>query len=500
MSSSLTEPWLRGVAANAAAPSGVLLRLLHPAARAAWQVLCRERALPSAVVDAVIAHPEPALRRAFARSHYATAAQRSPLVDDPDAFVLSDLASGPQPRRERVEPLPDDVVETLLTRQDDPAGGRPFATADDIRHDLVYSRQISVSYHRAMPAHRNPGLRVQAAGRWLWLTPGQREALLADPEPSVRDAARRHSRVLDPAAMEAELPEADGHMRSLMLLEYAVSHAVAEACLAQGRDLWSLAHNRHTPADVVARLAHDPDPRVRACVAGRADLGRPLLDELARDPDDAVRTRARAHPLPRTWPQRHALDRVFGLATEDIGPFGEMRVEPDSEWYGTCAASEHPLLRRVAATCPGLPEHLVRRLADDPDEQVRHLLACNHPLAPPRIVLDAFVAIPRGRPYLLTLSRLPRTGLRHLLGHGDPEVRGLAAGDPTLGGPPVDLLTDTDAGVRRAAAANPLLPADLIATLLDRPATAEGAAANPGLSAERLHELLDRAGLPRGGQ
>ncbi|GAA3499364.1 hypothetical protein GCM10019016_064680 [Streptomyces prasinosporus] len=46
-----------------------------------------------------------------------------------------------------------------------------------------------------------------------------------------------------------------------------------------------------------------------------------------------------------------------------------------------------------------------------------------------------------------------------------------------------------------AAAANPLLPLDLIARLLDDPGTSEGAAADPGLPAERLHGLLDRAGL-----
>jgi hypothetical protein len=494
-SSSLAEPWFRGVAANTAAPSDVLLRLLQPAARAAWKVLCQERALPADVVDAVIVHPERSVRRSFARNHYATPAQRSRLLDDPDAFVRADLASGPHPWLGRVEALPDDVIETLLTRKDVP-GQDQSATADEIRQDLAFSRQIPMSFYREMWTHKNPELRVQAAGWWLWLTPGQRDALLADPEPAVRDAARRHSRILDPAAMEAELPEADCHHRSLLLVNYAVSRTVAEACLADGRDLWSLAHNRYTPADVVARLARHPDPRVRERVAGRADLDPLLLEDLAKDPDDAVRTRALVHPLPRTWAQRQALDRVVGHTAEDIGPVGEMQVEPDTDWYSACAVSTHPLLRRVAATCPRLPRELVRRLADDPDPQVRYLLAYNHPLAPPGTLLDAFVATPRQRAYLLTLPQLPRTGLQHLLDHADPEVRRLAAADPALDQPPVHLLTDADADVRRAAAANPLLPLDLIETLLEDPETAEGAAANPGLSAERLHELLDRTGLP----
>jgi hypothetical protein len=49
--------------------------------------------------------------------------------------------------------------------------------------------------------------------------------------------------------------------------------------------------------------------------------------------------------------------------------------------------------------------------------------------------------------------------------------------------------------VRCAAGANPLLPLDLIAALLQDPDTAEAAASNPKLPAERLHDLLDASGL-----
>jgi hypothetical protein len=109
----------------------------------------------------------------------------------------------------------------------------------------------------------------------------------------------------------------------------------------------------------------------------------------------------------------------------------------------------------------------------------------------------AFIATPRQRPHLLTLSRLPRTGLQSFLNHVDPDVRALAAADTTLDQPPIHLLTDPQARVRQAAAASPLLPPDLISTLLEDPETAEGAAANPSVSPERLHELLDLSGLTR---
>ncbi|MGV9267621.1 hypothetical protein ACWDRR_23520 [Kitasatospora sp. NPDC003701] len=495
-SSVLAEPWLRGVATNPAAPSEVLLRLLAPQGRALWTVLCQERDLPAEVVEAVLTHPERAVRRGFARNRHAAPEQRGRLVDDPDSLVRAALAGGPRPRLRRAEPLPDDVLETLLTAEND---DRPdqLLTAAEIRQELESSGQIPQSFRRRMLDHPNPELRAQAAGMWLWLTPGQRDALLADPDPAVAGAAHGHSRTLDPAAMEADLTERDCHHRSLLLGNYAVSHAVAERCLAERRNLWSLAHNTHTPGDIVARLARDPDPDVRRQVAARADLDPSVLAELARDPDRAVRTRALLQPLPRAWSQRAAIDRVMGHPAECIGPVDEMITEPRTSWYEACAGSEDPALRRVAATCPLLPEELVHRLANDPDADVRHLLAYNHPLAPPTTVLDAFVATPRQRPYLLTLSRLPRTGLDRLLHHDDPDVRALAAADTGLAQPPVHLLADPEPRVRRAAAANPRLPLDLVSSLLEDPEHAEGAAANPSLPAERLHELLDHAGLPR---
>ncbi|WBP92124.1 hypothetical protein [Kitasatospora cathayae] len=88
---------------------------------------------------------------------------------------------------------------------------------------------------------------------------------------------------------------------------------------------------------------------MRERVAARADPDPALLAELAEDPDATVRTRALLQPLPRTWPQRAAIDRVVGHAAECIGPVGEMFLEPEPDWYEACAMSPHPLLRRVAA-------------------------------------------------------------------------------------------------------------------------------------------------------
>ncbi|MGW7329181.1 hypothetical protein ACWGIU_11450, partial [Streptomyces sp. NPDC054840] len=114
--------------------------------------------------------------------------------------------------------------------------------------------------------------------------------------------------------------------------------------------------------------------------------------------------------------------------------------------------------------------------------------ACRHPLAPPHLLLDVFVTRPDHRPHLLTLPGFPRTGRTHPIGHPDPEVRALAAADPTLPAPPLE---DPDEAVRRAAAANPILTPEVLEALLADPRTAEGAAANPSLPVHHMHALLD---------
>ncbi|GGS31309.1 hypothetical protein Snoj_35490 [Streptomyces nojiriensis] len=493
--SALEDLWSRGVAANTGAPAGVLLRLLDPAAGEARRILCAQRSLPQEVMDAAVAHPDAKVRRSFARNPHVPAAQRARLAEDPHCFVRAQVASGPHPRPRRPRPLPDEALIFLLTAEE--GGDSKLLTANEIAQELVFSYQIPASFRRRMQRHAHPALRIFAAQPWSWLTPEHRRALLADPHPDVRASAERSARTADPAAMEAELPEHACHHRWMILNNYALSDAVVEACLADPECRWSLAGNPYTPRHAFARLARDVDPKVRERVAGRADLDPALWAALAEDPDERVRTRARVQPLPRTRAQCQAVDHEMGRCAYDCDCYVlEPCEDPDPDWYRACAVSEEVLLRRAAARYAGLPADLVLRLAEDPDEEVRHRLASWHPLAPAAIVLAAFVARPAQRPHLLMQSRLPRTGLAHLLGHEDPEVRALAAADPT-GRAPVELLTDPDEHVRRAAAANPLFSRDTLETLLRDPATAEGAAANPGLPAVRLHALLDSAHLPR---
>ncbi|WP_237302634.1 hypothetical protein [Streptomyces sp. S063] len=87
---------LAGLALNPSAPESVLLRLLLEAPLAVRMVLCRDRALPEAIADAVIQHPDTRTRGFFARNPHADPAQRARLVDDPEWSVRAHLAEGPR--------------------------------------------------------------------------------------------------------------------------------------------------------------------------------------------------------------------------------------------------------------------------------------------------------------------------------------------------------------------------------------------------------------------
>ncbi|MFI6417266.1 hypothetical protein ACIBG6_07615 [Streptomyces sp. NPDC050842] len=484
MSDSLREPWLRGIAFNAAAPADVLIRLLDEAAGEAGLLMCEGRDLPDAAIDAALRHPVERVRRALARNLHVDPVRLAPLASDPSGLVRAYLAGGTRRKPRWVRPLPVDILVTFLTAQEGGEDGR--VTETEIVGELWSSRQVPPSFPRDMAGHDHPALRLYAAYQWRSLTAAQRDALLDDPDPAVRKAARETSWVLDPEAVEARLPSIGSRHGWSVLSAYALSPAVVELCFADD-EVYPLALNRHIPADALARLASHPDAEIRRLVATRPDLG-PAAAELRQDPDEDVRMRARLQPSIRTWAEFEAVQSVVDHGRDCTCPITEPATELSPDWYATCAASEEPVLRRVAASWPGLPAELVGTLALDDDEEVRIRLACHHPLAPPRLLLDVFVTRPAHRPHLLTLPAFPRTGRTHLIGHPDPEVRALAAADPALPAPPLE---DPDDAVRRAAAANPTLTPETLETLLTDPRTAEGAAANPSLPVPRMHALLD---------
>jgi hypothetical protein len=172
----------------------------------------------------------------------------------------------------------------------------------------------------------------------------------------------------------------------------------------------------HLPASANGTGAF-PASKVMALVAGMA-AGADSIDDMDR--------------------LRHgAMNPLFSevRAPSTLGSSTEPDVGPPPDWFAACAVSGEPILRRIAASWPGLSAELVETLAKDDDEEVRIRLACHHPLAPPHLLLDVFVTRPVHRPHLLTLPRFPPAGRAHLIGHPDPEVRSLAVADPALSTP-----------------------------------------------------------------
>lgn len=459
--SELDAAWARGVAGNAAASSDVLLRLLDPAGSLVWDVLCGGRALPDEVVSAIVGGTHVPQKRLLARNPHATPEQRGRLATDPDALVRCDTASGPRRGTWLMRPLPEDVLDAFYDAESQGYPPGPV-TEIEIVQELVGSRQVPSQYHASRIGPIEP--------EWM-----------------------------DPVANEARLPDHWTHARTHMMLHCPMTHAVAERELADPDGRLCMASNPYTPPDIVERLAGDPDPYIRTKVATRFELPEPVRALLRQDPDHDVRAAADAFGVVTTKAQHVAvIQHMFHGPHWPPAIWYELYADlGDAGWYVRATESDNVLLRRAAACDARLPLPQMRALAADPDREVRSLLAHSHPDAPPELMIEVFLAEPKNRAVLLQRSRMPRTGLGHLLDHPEAQVRALAAADPTLAQPPVVQLDDEDEQVRRAAAANPLLPFDLLERLLEDPHHAEGAAANPLLDSDRLHRLLDAAGIPR---
>lgn len=259
---------LDGVARNPALPTPLLLRLLafDGGGDGPPRHALQRAGLPEPAVAVILAHPNPGARIDFAMSTRAEPAQRARLADDPSPKVRAALAYGPEWRdpRTTVAPLPDDVCARLL---DDPDLS--------VRTALLDSPHLVPSFVASLATHRDPAARRSAARAWEKLPPGERLALLADPDPEVRRTAalgkcRRDARVT------AELlrdPKSAAEVRRRGLFH----RADAERCVAERTHLAALAENPSLPIDLVERLAVDPDEAVRLAVSLR-----PELDETRR--------------------------------------------------------------------------------------------------------------------------------------------------------------------------------------------------------------------------
>ncbi|MFB8138350.1 hypothetical protein [Streptomyces parvus] len=477
---------LAGLALNPSVPESVLLRLLLEAPLAVRMVLCRDRVLPEAVVDAVIQHPDTRTRSFLARNPHADPAQRVRLVDDPEWLVRAHLAEGPKATAPaRPGPLPDEAAVHMISTYDDELLGG------------LFHQQISAGLRRSMPTHPAAKVRRWGVGAWASLSADTRAALLADPDAEIRGAAQRHARYEDPAWVESALPDRPCHARTDLLLHRPLTRAVVESVLSRlvgEEDKAMIAVNPTLPPDTVVLLAADPDPEVRVRIAQRTDLGPAERRMLMTDPHPGVRLAVSLHPALNEEERARIdyqvpMDHFFVHHPAPETPRDPRAVRRD-------ALSHHPLLRRRAARDHLLPPDLVARLASDDDLGVRVLLAQNHPDAPASLLLRSFLEYTGPeRSHLTTRPNFPTDGLAVFADHEDPEVRALAARASETEPTTVARLTrDPDPAVRAAAARHPNLPQPRLAALLDDEELAHHAAANAALPPDTIHRLLRTGG------
>lgn len=489
----LELPALAGLAVNPALPEELLLRLVDEHGELAAPGLRHRRVLPPPVAEAMRRHPSARVRAALAISPNVNPAIRVALVDDPHEHVRYAAIDS----RDRA-PLPKKGLQRLLDGLYRP-GFWTTATCGEVLEELLrLLRESFAALTHLAAVHPDPRIRLVAA-RWMGPSAGYADLLLHDPDPQVRaKAAARHAESTRPRRPE-DLPGHLGHAYQWVLV-HPLSPALVAHVLASGEveGIAAVATNASTPPETVATLVDHPAAAVRRRLATRPDLTGAQLACLAADPDVTVRTAVSVHPA-LTEAQRATIDIDVTTAFDD-GYYGPCH---DHAWRGPLpgvavsvgwARSVNPLLRRRAARDPRLPSDLVARLANDPDEGVRVLLALDHPAAPPDLLLRTYLEYHRcGRDSLPGRPRFPTTGLTRYARDPDPAVRRIVALDRTADPTLIDqLAADPELTVRRRMANCPRLPVAGILELLDNPELAGAAAANTALPVSQVIRLIER--------
>ncbi|MFF4104693.1 HEAT repeat domain-containing protein [Streptomyces sp. NPDC001903] len=434
--------WLGGLRANPALPNSALARLLTvvespgPVSSAwlTWRTLDTEGA------RMVVASPQ--------IDHRLQAVENPEL----DVDVLSGLAHDAEPRVRFVyamlvgdfgRRIPDGVLETL-------AGD----VHERVRRAATDHRELPLAVRARLARDESARVRAGALTPELWplLDAGVREALLADPDPVVREAV---DRLLAPEPEPETAPRTAPELR-----------------------------------------VEDPDPFMRRAAAGDPDVPAVLALRLAEDPDDGVRL-ALSLREDLTEEQRSAIAYVVphGYHTP---PRWVVERGHEPEVARRAAASGHVLLRRSIAMQRSLPADVVELLATDEDFFVKLTLCEYCQDAPHELVVEMYAHWHGLKwSFLGHHPNFARPGLARYADHPNPRLRHAALSDPD-GGPALVLRLADDPAVSAWAVQDPRLPAGELLRRLALPGSARSAAANPALPPAVMHRLLDLAGVAGG--
>ncbi|MGW3298587.1 LRV domain-containing protein [Streptomyces rubiginosohelvolus] len=458
---------LDGLARNPAAPESVLLRILTGAEGPVRRSVFERDEVPESLCDVAVSHPDREVRSYLAVGRGASGAQRARLASDPDPWVRSRVAAGPEVhgRWRKADPLPDEVCASLARDEDRQVRawlGMFVPVPDEVWALLLADPEAKVRESALYHRRRAP---IEAV-----------RPLLDDPDPAVRRAAAHVAGVVlgSPAEILEQVAAADsGWGRREIVAGAVLTDDLADRLYATGDEdvRAGLAANRGLPDRLVTALASDASPAVRLAVSLRPELTeeRRAAIDWHVGPEDRI--------YPPAWVMQSLTDPVLMLA---------------------CAESAHPGMRRFAAYSPHLPGDLVARLAADEDFVVRMLLCENHPAAPGELLLETLLASPFiTRFEQLPQPQFPRAGLARFAESEDPGARSLVARDPEAPAELIERLShDPSAGVRRVMAGDARLPVGRLLELLDEPETIGAAAEGPALPLTAMEAILAAAGIP----
>jgi hypothetical protein len=441
MGSHRTAEVLAAQAANEALPLDVVAPLVDGDNRAILVALARRPALTLEVAER-LSRADPAVRLALAGNPHAAQLVGEVLAQDDSPEIRQALACGDRSGRAG-GPLPLPVQWRLAAD-----------TEPEVRRWLAIRRDLATEVRARLASDAETAVRRFVDSRGLpepW-----RRALLTDRDLGVRTNALIPG---DPPPLDL-VPGllADPLTRDLTAAIAPLFHDQVEALLA------------------------DPDPAVRAAVAGNPLVEVDDILALAADNEDEVRLELVLRE-DISDDLRHQL--LAGLELADFTVVHWL-YEQQVPLPRRLSFVDSPFVfcRRAVAFSTDLPPAAVARLAVDEDHSVRLLIAERYADVPGPVIAALAQTAGHASWDMVRHPAMPAQTLVDFARSGNPALRRLAAAGPNL--PPeaaIALTTDLDAECRGLAAANPALPVEEIVRLVhgDDISTARGAATNPRL-------------------